>query len=383
MTNTAEAIRVVVAPDSFKGSASSREICNFIEAGMLRFNPNIDVVKIPISDGGEGTLSVLVDGLGGQMFEHEVIGPLGSTLIARYGLLSDNSAIVEMAESSGLCLVPSDKKDPFISTSYGTGQLIQAALDRGVDKIYIGLGGSSTNDGGMGMAQALGASFKDSDGNELGYGAGELARLHSVDLSNLDSRLRTTSFVVLSDVDNPLTGPSGASMVFARQKGAKSTDLAILDECLLHYGQIVSKCTGHDYIDFPGAGAAGGLGFACLNFFQTQITSGVYQILDMLNFEQKLEGASLVITGEGRIDEQTSFGKAPHGVTQIALSHNIPVIAIAGSVSLNLASVYKSGLDLVISLINEPMSLELALKNVRVLTENAAENALRAFMLGK
>lgn len=376
--------KIVIATDSFKNSATAQEVCAAIETGLQKamVNDDLEIIKIPISDGGEGTLSILAEHLGGTLKEESVVGPLGHKVRARYAKLKEDSAIIEMAESSGLELLSSGERDPFRTTTYGVGELILAALDAGARKIYVGIGGSATNDGGAGMAQALGISLQDHSGREIGYGAGSLEHLARIDLSNLDKRIQDTEFIVLSDVNNPLTGPQGASWIYGGQKSAVGQDLATLDSLLEHYGQLVSATIGRNFMEEEGAGAAGGLGFALMAFCGAQVFSGSEVILELLGLEKEILGADLVITGEGKMDTQTNKGKAPYGVVQIAKKHRIPVIAIVGSV-VSYDKVYLSGIDLVLDIINRPMSLDEAMEKVIPLLEDAAANVGRALLLGE
>lgn len=374
--------KIVVATDSFKNSASAFEVCDAIERGIRRVvdNADLEVCKVPISDGGEGTLEILTRQLGGHLEEVQVTGPLGQPVKARYGRLKEGVALIEMAEASGLELLNDNERNPFKTTTYGTGELIRAALDAGARKIIVGLGGSATNDGGAGMAQALGVSLQDDQGHEIGFGADSLRRLASVSLHHLDERICESEFIVLSDVNNPLTGPMGASHVYAEQKGATKEELPQLDEILVHYGQLVSQSLGQDFTKEAGAGAAGGTGFGLLSFFKARMYPGIQVILELLDLDEQIRYADLLITGEGRMDHQTAHGKAPYGVTQIAKKYGVPVIAIVGSATAYEA-IYQSGIDLVVDIINEPMTLHEAMLRAQDLIEDAAANAMRALLL--
>jgi glycerate kinase len=327
-------MKIIVAPTSFKGSLSAVEATECIANAVKRALPQAEVVEFPLSDGGEGFVDALVRGSGGKIHETEVDGPLPHQRVsARWGTLGVGSvAIIEMAEAAGLSLVPLEKRDPKLTTTYGVGQLIRAALDLRVDKIVIGLGGSATNDGGAGMAQALGARLLQKDGNEVERGGAALLQLHQIDISWLDRRIRQTKFIVASDVTNLFCGSQGASAVYGPQKGATPADVRLLDRALEQYGSLIQRDIGIDVLGMVGAGAAGGLGAGCIAFLNAAMQSGVEYVLDELKFDMKLVGASLIITGEGKVDEQTAYGKALTGVVRRARTFGIPVVAIAGSI---------------------------------------------------
>jgi glycerate kinase len=327
-------MKIIVAPTSFKGSLSAIEATECIADAVNRTLPQAEVVEFPVSDGGEGFVNALVRESGGRIRETEVEGPFPQQRVrARWGTLRhDSVAIIEMAAAAGLSLVPPQKRDPKLTTTYGVGQLIRAALALKVDEIVIGIGGSATNDGGAGMAQALGARLLRKDGTEVGRGGAALLDLHQIDLSWLDRRIRQTEFSVASDVTNPLCGPQGASAVYGPQKGATPTDVQSLDRALEHYGSLIRRDVGIDVLEVAGAGAAGGLGAGCVAFLNATMQSGVEYALDELEFDSKLIGASLVITGEGKVDEQTAYGKALTGIVRRARTFGIPVLAIAGSI---------------------------------------------------
>lgn len=374
-------MKIVVASDSYKGSCTTMEVAQAIEKGIKKVFNDAEVIKIPVADGGEGTVDALVLGTGGRYEEAEVIGPLGATIRAKYGILEGNIAVVEMAAASGLNLIKKETRNPMLTTTYGTGQLIRAAIHKGCKKIFVGIGGSATNDGGLGMAQAIGVSFKDKDGQELGFGGGELARLHDIDISNLDPRLNSTEIIVLSDVTNPLCGMTGASFVYGPQKGATREMIKQLDANLLHYASVIKKHLGKEIADLPGAGAAGGLGAGLLVFCNGTLTSGVDKVLDIAEIDRHLNGAELVITGEGQIDGQSIYGKVPIGVAKRALKHNVPVLALVGSVGEGASSVYSYGINAIVDIVNKPMTLNEAVENAPRLIEQAAENAMRLINL--
>ncbi len=326
-------VTVLVAPDSFKGSVSAADAAAAIGKGVQDVFPDAQVILHPVSDGGEGLVDVLVPALGGRFVTTDVCSPLADTIVpARWGLSRDGSmAVMEMAQAAGLGLVPEDRRDPKVTTTYGVGELIRAALECGARSLILGIGGSATNDGGAGMAQALGARFLDRSGDELAAGGAALQNLHAIDLSGLDSRLRATNTLVACDVRNPLTGPTGASAVYGPQKGATPADIAVLDRALEHYRQKIQDACGIDVQEIPGSGAAGGLGAALVAFCGAHLQSGIDVVLESTGFDRLLAGADIVITGEGRMDEQTLYGKALAGILQHAGKQRVPVAAIVGS----------------------------------------------------
>jgi len=327
-------MKVIVAPTSFKGSLCAIEATECIAAAVRQTLPQAEVVEFPLSDGGEGFVDVLIRGSPGKTYETDVEGPLLQQRVrARWGTLGHESVgIIEMAAAAGLSLVPFERRDPKITTTFGVGQLIRAALDLKVDKIVVGIGGSATNDGGAGMAQALGAHLLRKDGTEVGRGGAALLELHQIDISWLDRRIRRTKFIVASDVTNPLCGPQGASAVYGPQKGSTLADVQLLDRALEHYGSIVRRDVGIDILEVVGGGAAGGLGAGCVAFLNATIQSGVELVLNELNLDAKLVGASLIITGEGKVDEQTACGKALTGIVRRAKTFGTPVVAVAGTI---------------------------------------------------
>lgn len=377
-------MNIVIATDSFKGSASSLEVAGFIEKGIRRVTPGANIVKLPLADGGEGTVEALTSTLEGRYVEREVTGPLGEKVKAKFGIINDRIAVIEMAEASGLTLIKEEDKNPFITTTYGTGELIKAALDFDVKEILIGIGGSATNDGGVGMAQALGGSFKDADNLEIPFGARALEKIQYIDLAGLDKRLDHTKITVLSDVTNPLCGENGASFVYGPQKGASSSEeIQELDSLLRSYGEKLEEKLGRTFIDVVGSGAAGGLGAGLMAFCNAEVNSGIEKILEIIRLREYVESADLVITGEGKMDFQSVQGKAPIGVAKIANAFKVPVVAVVGSEGDQANQVYKHGIDLVIDIINKPMKIQEAMKNVEKLTEDAGEKVMRAYLLRK
>lgn len=374
---------VVLAVDSFKGSASSMEIETYIEKGIRNVDKQTNIHKFPIADGGEGTVEALLTALGGEYREVEVTGPYQEKTVAKYGIVKERLAVIEMAEASGLQLVKEGQKHPLQATTYGTGELIQAALEEGVEEIYIGLGGSATNDGGVGMAQALGVRFLDQSGEDIGLGADALQHLDTIDFTGMEERVRHATIRVLSDVTNPLLGENGASAVFGPQKGATEEDVKRLDARLRRLAEKTQTQLQADWSEIAGAGAAGGLGFGLMAFCGAEIRRGIEEVLNLINIDEALKTADLIITGEGKMDRQSAQGKAPLGVAKRAKQYGLPVIAVVGSTDTELTAVYDNGIDLVIDLINQPLSLEEAMAQTPALAVHAGETAFRAFLLGR
>lgn len=376
-------MKIVIAPDSFKGSLTALQVAEAMEVGLRRVFPDATIEKVPMADGGEGTVQSLVDATGGEILTAQVMDPLGNTIDAQYGVLGDGvTAVIEMAEASGLTLVPLDKRDPRVTTTYGTGELIRSALAHGCRKLIIGIGGSATNDGGAGMAQALGAKLLTASGEQIKPGGGHLATLNSIDLSELDPRITETETVVACDVNNPLTGEQGASYVYGPQKGATREMIEMLDANLAHFDKILQRDLSKSVGNVPGAGAAGGLGAGLMAFVDASLKSGIEIVTEAAQLSKRLADADLVITGEGQINFQTVFGKTPVGVARVAKTHNIPVIAIAGSIADDSDGVYDAGIDAMIDIVPEPMPLETAIENATALTEIAAERAGRMVAAG-
>ena len=351
-------MKIVVAPDSFKGSLTAVEVSDAIEQGVREIFPEAEIVKIPMADGGDGTVQCLVNATGGEILREKVTGPLGDEVWASYGILGDKkTAVIEMAEASGLTLVPENKRNPLITTTYGTGQLIKFALDQGCRKMIIGIGGSATNDVGAGMVQALGAKLLDKEGEEIGFGGGELKKVFRIDTKYLDNRLSETEVLIASDVSNPLCGPKGAARVYGPQKGATPEMIKKLDESLAYFAEIIKRDLNKDIKDILGAGAAGGLGAGLMAFLDAELKPGIEIIIEIVKLEQAIKDADLVITGEGKIDSQTIYGKAPIGVAKIAKKYNIPVIAVAAIIGDDADIVHQHGIDNLIKVSEPPMSL--------------------------
>ncbi|RIW32052.1 glycerate kinase [Bacillus salacetis] len=371
-------MKIVIAPDSFKESMSALQAADAIGKGIEKIFPEAEVVKVPMADGGEGTVQSLVDATKGEMKSAAVTGPAGVPVDAFYGITGDGkTAIIEMAAASGLHLVPIGKRNPLLTTTKGTGELILAAVDSGVTHLIIGLGGSATNDGGAGMAQALGVRLLKADGQQIGPGGEELRHLDSIDLTTLDPRLKEVTIELACDVDNPLTGERGASRVYARQKGATEGMIDILEGSLAHYAHVIKRDIGKDVDNIPGAGAAGGLGAGFLAFLEADMRKGIDLVMDAAGLEHHLVDADLVITGEGRIDGQTVYGKAPIGVAGMAKKRNLPVIGVAGTLGEGWQAVYEHGIDAVYSIVPGAIPLETALLHAEKYTEELAGNIAR------
>ena len=334
----------VLAPDSFKESMTAKKACEAMERGIRNVFPEAEVIHVPMADGGEGTADALVDGSKGLRIEVTVSGPLPTEKVTTYyGLLYDKkTAVIEMAKANGIERLAKEKRNPLITSTYGTGEMIKAALDQGVEKIIIGVGGSVTNDGGAGMAQALGVRFLDEENHELPMGGAALRALAKIDTTKLDPRLKDTEIIIASDVTNPLTGPQGASVVFGPQKGATPLMVEELDQALAHYAEVIERDLGVKIKEQPGAGAAGGLGAGLLVFSGAKMQSGIDLVIELTCLEEKISQADYVFTGEGGMDFQTKFGKAPYGVAKIAKKYNKPVFACAGSIGEQVEVLYLS-----------------------------------------
>ncbi|EPK7285848.1 glycerate kinase [Citrobacter farmeri] len=377
-------MKIVIAPDSYKESLSALEVANAIEQGFREIWPDADYVKIPVADGGEGTVEAMVEATTGRIVEVDVTGPLGEPVTAFYGLSGDErTAFIEMAAASGLEQVPVTLRDPLKTTSWGTGELIRHALDVGVEHIIIGLGGSATNDGGAGMVQALGAKLLDAQQNDIGQGGAALEALAQIDISQLDKRLAACRIEVACDVTNPLTGKEGASAVFGPQKGATAETIDRLDTALAHYAQIIARDLKVDVLELAGGGAAGGMGAALYAFCGAQLRRGIEIVTDALQLDACVADADLVITGEGRIDSQTIHGKVPVGVAKVAKRYNKPVIGIAGSLTADVGIVHEHGLDAVFSVIYTICTLDDALKNAAENVRMTARNVAATLKMGQ
>ena len=377
-------MKIVIAPDSYKESLSALEVASAIEAGFREIFPEAEYVKIPVADGGEGTVEAMVAATQGTIVRLTVTGPLGKPVEAFYGLSGDErTAFIEMAAASGLELVPAAQRDPLITTSFGTGELIKDALDRGVDHFIIGIGGSATNDGGSGMMQALGAQLLDEHGKQIAYGGGALPQLARIDIEQLDKRIKQCRFEVACDVSNPLTGDKGASAIFGPQKGATPELVQQLDKALEHYATLIHRDLDIDVLHIDGGGAAGGMGAALHAFCQAELRSGIEIVTEALGLAEQVKDADLVITGEGRIDSQSINGKVPIGVAKVAKQFNKPVIGIAGSLTADVGVVHQHGLDAVFSVLFSICSLDDALANAAQNVRLTARNVAAVIKLGK
>ncbi|ENM3888436.1 glycerate kinase [Vibrio cholerae] len=377
-------MKVVIAPDSFKESLTAKQVCDAIQAGLARVWHDAKFVAIPVADGGEGTVQSLVDATQGRLVEVKVMGPQGKRVEAFYGMLGDNqTAVIEMAAASGLHHVPLAQRDPKLTTSFGTGELIRHALDQGVTKLIIGLGGSATNDGGVGMLAALGARFTNADGDPIQLTGGGLRELTHIDLQDFDPRLQNCDILVACDVNNPLCGDKGASAVFGPQKGATPEDVQLLDGALRQFGLLTEKVTGKMVLESAGAGAAGGMGAALLAYAQARLRPGIEIVLETVQLAHQVSDADLVITGEGRIDSQTVHGKTPMGVAKVAKRFDVPVLALCGCTGDNYQAVYQCGIDAVFAAVPRAMSLEDALKESDFNLADLAENVARLWVLSK
>jgi len=377
-------MKIVVAPDSFKGSLTAVEVADAIGQGVREIFPEAEIVKIPMADGGDGTVQCLINATGGEILREKVTGPLGDEVLASYGILGDKkTAVIEMAEASGLTLIPENKRNPLITTTYGTGQLIKASLDQGCRKMIIGIGGSATNDGGAGMIQALGVKLLDREGKEIGFGGGELKKVFRIDTKYLDNRLSETKVLIASDVSNPLCGPKGAARIYGPQKGATPEVIKELDESLAYFAEIIKRDLNKDVKDIPGAGAAGGLGASLIAFLNAELRPGIEIMIEIVKLEQAIKDADLVITGEGKIDSQTIYGKAPIGVAKIAKKYNIPVIAVAAIIGDDADIVHQYGISSLISVSGQPMRLEESVPNKVALIKNSIKQSMRAIKTGK
>jgi glycerate kinase len=375
-------VKIVIAPDSFKGSISAIEAAEAIERGVKRCFPQAETIKVPIADGGEGTMDCLLKSSGGQKVQEQVTGPLGQLVTAEYGILhSGNIAIIEVAQASGITLISKEKRNPLNATTFGTGELIKKALDDGCRHFILALGGSATNDGGAGMLQALGMRLLDEQGKEVGWGGANLKQIHSIDDSSWDPRIAESQFLIASDVQSPLIGPEGATHIFGPQKGATQEMIEQLEHNMIAWADLIEQKTGIRLHHMAGAGAAGGICGAFLAFFPVTIKRGIDVVIEYTGIHESLKGADLVITGEGQIDEQTASGKTPMGIAQEAQKHNVPTIALAGSVGNGIDKLYQHGIKAVFSIVNSPMTLKEAMDQAAPLLEYTTEQVIRSIYL--
>ncbi len=383
-------MKIVVAPQALKGSLDAPEVGRAIAAGIAAALPEAEVLIVPVADGGEGTVRTLTAATGGQLIAATVSGPLGDPVRALFGMLGvphgrtdARVAVIEMAAASGLPLVSPERRDPRVTTTFGTGELIRAALDAGCEQILVGIGGSATNDGGAGMAQALGARLLDATGSELPPGGGALARLERVDVSTLDPRLKRVRVRVACDVSNPLCGPEGASAVYGPQKGASPSMVADLDAALARYAAVLRRDLGVDVADIPGAGAAGGLGAGLLAFADAELVPGARLVLEALNFAAAVRGAELVVTAEGRLDRQTAYGKAVGAVAEAAQQAGARVVALVGSLAADDQTLAALGIDVAVPLPDGPLTLDESMARAAELVERATTRTMRLVVIGR
>lgn len=380
-------MRIIVAPDSFKGSISSIQAAASIERGIwkaaVKVGKNVEVIKIPIADGGEGTVEAITTGVGGRLEKAMVLNPLGEEIESFFGILPDQTAVIEMAAASGINLIKPEERNPLITTTYGTGQLIMKALEAGCHHFIMGIGGSATNDGGVGMAQALGVKFLDRNGQAIGFGGGELDQIHKIDISGVDPKVRGAVFTIASDVKNVLCGPEGASAVYGPQKGATPEMVRVLDHNLQHLAGLIKQELGKEIALVPGSGAAGGLGGGLMAFLNAEIRPGIEIVMELTGFREKVREADLIITGEGATDFQTMFGKVPYGVGQIAKEYLKPVICISGTLGNGYEKLFDAGINAFFSIVNRPMALEEAIRRGEELLEKTVENVFNIYFMGK
>lgn len=376
-------MKILVAPQEFKGSISALSASEAAKNGILRVFPEAEVVLCPVADGGDGTLETLVEVSGGEVRTCSVQNPIGETIQAQWGAMGDGvTAVIEMARTSGLALLSLDERDPLNASTYGLGQAISEALNEGFRKFIVGIGGSATNDAGAGMAQALGANLLDDRGKTISFGGAALSSLQTVDISNMDSRIKESKFLVACDVSNPLTGEEGASAVYGPQKGATPEMVQRLDDALSNFATVIKRDLKKDVSEMSGAGAAGGLGAGMMAFMGAELKAGVDIVLDTVNLRDKLSSVDLVITGEGGMDFQTIYNKAPIGVARIASEHNIPTIAIAGLLGSNFKIVHEHGIRAATSIVNGPITLEEASDRAFELISDSVEESLRFISVG-
>jgi glycerate kinase len=375
-------MQILIAPDSFKDCLSARQVAQALSQGFRKAMPEALIRTIPMADGGEGTVDSIIDATGGSVMEVTVMDPLSREIPSFFGVSGDGStAVIEMAAASGLELLEPGERDPWITSTFGTGQLIRHALDRGCRKILLGIGGSATNDGGLGMAMALGVRFLDGKGRAVGQGGGALADVKRIEMGDLDPRIGQSEIRVACDVTNPLTGTGGASQLYGPQKGADPGMVKRLDNNLRHFAGVISEEVGMEIEEVPGAGAAGGLGAGLMAFLGAKLVRGFDMVSESVGLEREIALADLVITGEGKLDRQTQFGKTPFGVAQLAKKHGKPVIGVAGTVDEGAEELYGGGFQLILSIQERPVTLEAAIRNAPVLLERTGERIARMLRL--
>ncbi|HEY4786235.1 MAG TPA: glycerate kinase [Bacteroidales bacterium] len=370
-------MNILIAPDSFKDALSSREVANYLKAGMIKVIPDWLFDLVPLADGGEGTVETILSSVKGETIRITVHDPLMRQISSFIGFIPVRTALIEMAAASGLMLVSEGERNPWVTTSFGTGELIKTALDNDCKTIILGIGGSATNDAGVGIAMALGVKFLDEKNNPVSAGGGEVGRIRKIDISGLDARISDTEILVACDVTNPLTGPDGASAVYSPQKGADTGMVKELDANLVSLARVIKEQLGKDVETLPGAGAAGGMGAGLVAFLDAKLVRGFDLVASVTRLEQKIANADIVITGEGKVDGQTPFGKTAFGVAQLAKKHKKPVILVAGTIAEGAEVLYSMGVSAMMSVINKPMPLEEALKTTPHLLENTGESIAR------
>ncbi len=374
-------MKIIIAPDSYKGCMSAVKVAAFMEEGVLKALSNPEIVKIPVADGGEGTVSAMIIGAGGRLVHTKATGPLRNEIDSFFGILADGkTAVIEMAAASGLELVPENHRNPLNTTTFGTGELILAALNKGCTDIILGVGGSATTDCGMGMAQALGVVFYDSERKPLSYGGRYMNDIKFYDDSGIDPRVRKTNIRVACDVTNPLYGKRGAAYVYSTQKGASPRQIRHLDDGLRNIASVINELSGLDISGIPGSGAAGGLAGGLVAFTGATLEKGIDIVTGICNFSHKLKGASLVLTGEGNTDHQTTFGKVPVGIAALAAKESVPVICISGKLSPGYEEIYDLGITAAFSITPGPVSLEDALKNASENLVSTTYNIIKTFI---
>lgn len=374
-------MKILVAPDSYKGCLSSLEVSKAMSKGIKAVSKDIEIVSIPFADGGEGTVDAMLAGAGGRLVNTRVTGPLGSQIDSFFGILDDDhTAVIEMAAASGLALVPKESMNPMETTTYGTGELILKALDSGCTDIIIGVGGSATNDGGTGMAQALGVVFYNKEGHELSRGGKILNEIHSYDSSGLDARIKNVHITVASDVDNPFYGEKGAAYVYAPQKGADEAMVRALDHGLRNLNEVIKKKNGLDVNAIAGAGAAGGLAGGLVAFIGARLEKGIRIVSEVCKIDEKMKDANLALTGEGQTDYQTAFGKVPAGVAESAYKFNVPVVCISGSLGRGYEEIFKIGISAAFSISPGPGTLDDSIRNAAEYIEKTTRNVVAVYM---
>ncbi len=375
-------MKIIISPDSFKGSLTSVEAANAIERGVKKVFPNADIYKMPVADGGEGTVDVLSHIKDSVVCKAIVQGPLGSTVEANYLMTKENTAIIEMAQASGITLLKKEELNPMLTSTFGTGQLIIDALEHGAQKIVLAIGGSATNDGGAGLAQAIGISIKDSNNNQVVPNCAGLANMVSIDSSAMDERIKSIPIEIACDVTNTLCGKNGASQIYGYQKGATVEMAEQMDDILFRYAKEIENCSGMDVLNIPGSGAAGGIAVPLLAFAGAKIVSGIEAVLTLIDFDKEVQTAQLVITGEGRIDRQTCFGKVIAGILKKTAPKNIPVIAFCGSLQAGYEDLFQMGLTSCFSILSSPMELEVAIQNADPFLEDTTVRAMKMLTVG-